>query len=79
MGSVRARNGAVKGKCPSGPGADHLFTCSFLLLAPLQPAGKGRGEAGKSQMWGGQLPLLWTWTSRVALPPVCWARGESPL
>lgn len=43
MGSVRVRSGAGKGKCPSGPGADHLFTYSFLLLAPLQPSGKGRG------------------------------------
>ena len=24
-------------------------------------------------MWGGQLPLLWTWMSRVGLPPVYWA------
>lgn len=43
MGSVRARSGAVKGKCPSGAGADPSFTYSFLLLAPLQPSGKGRG------------------------------------
>lgn len=79
MGSVRARSGAVKGKCPAGPGADHLFTYSFLLLASLQPSGKGRGGRRVKPDVGGQLPLLWTWTSRMGLPPVYWAHGKSSL
>lgn len=57
MGSVRVRSGAGKGKCPSGPGADHLFMYSFLLLAPLAAFRERKREEGKARC-GAARPAL---------------------